>query len=84
MNDVSYERRQGRQAAFYQVGRQRVVVDDLDLKMSPVISETVGSLKLASGELTENGGREFREGVELFEAVSVWWMNSIFGIEDCH
>ena len=46
-------------------------MDDLDLKMSPVISETVGSLKLASGELTENGGGEFREGVELFEAVSV-------------
>ena len=43
-------------------------MDDLDLRMSLVISETVGSLKLVSGELMENVGRE---GVELFDAVSV-------------
>ena len=52
-------------------------VDDLDLMTTPVILEAVGSLKLASGELMENVGRECREGVELFEAVSVWWMFSI-------
>ena len=47
-------------------------MDDLYLQMSLVISETVGSLKLACGELMGNVGRGCREGVELFEAVSVW------------
>ena len=37
-------------------------------------SETVGSMKLASGELKENVGKECREDAELFEAVSVWWI----------
>ena len=40
--------------------------------MSLVILETVGSLKLVSGELMENVGSKCREGVELFEAVHVW------------
>ena len=39
-------------------------MDDLDLKMSPVISETVG-------ELMEKVGRECREGVELLQRVNV-------------
>ena len=56
-------------------------VDDLDLKMSLVISETAGSLKLASGELMENVGSECRESVELFEAVNVWWMFSILALK---
>ena len=48
---MSYERGQGRQAAFDQVGRgANWHVDDLGLRMSMVFSETVGSLKLASGE----------------------------------
>ena len=42
-------------------------MDDLDLKMSLVILETDGGLKLASGELMENVGRECREGVEYFK-----------------
>ena len=42
--------------------------------MRPVISETVGSMKLASGELKEDVGQECREDAELFVAVSVWWI----------
>ena len=53
---------------------------DLDLKKSPVISETVGCLKLTSRKLTQNVGRECREDVELFEAVSVWWMFSVLAL----
>ena len=29
----------------------------------------------------ENVGRQCREGVELFEAVSVWWMFSILALK---
>ena len=51
------------------------------LRISLVISETVDSLKLASGELMENVGRECREGVELFEVINVWWMFSILALK---
>ena len=49
--------------------------------MKPVISETVGSMKLTSGELKENIGKECREDEEVFEAVSVWWIFSMLALK---
>ena len=77
------EDKAGMQLFTRQVGREsNWQVDDLDLQMSTVISETVGSLKLAFGEMIENVGRDCRAGVELFEAVSVWWMFSILALKN--
>ena len=39
--------------------------------MRPVISETVGSVKLVSGELKEDVGQECREDADFLVAVSV-------------
>lgn len=57
------------------------LVDDLNLWMRPIISKTVHNLKLASGELKENVCKECTMDVELFEAVSVFWIFSILALK---
>ena len=60
MISVMREDKAGMQLFTRYVGRgSNWQVDDLDLKMSLVILETVGSLKLASGELMENVSRDW-------------------------